>query len=129
LGGIRYDRRYEHWWVSRALEHDEVVPFLVYPPSGNRLRHSLFGTSLIAIMLGRLRMPLKEVETEYLKFSESIFQPKRNRHSPGRAYDFMKASAKFDSKPLEDRIKDILRAKDLPEDTLLKDEDEDLCKV
>jgi hypothetical protein len=80
-------------------------------------------------MLGRLKMPLDEVEHEYLKFSKSIFQPKRNKFSPGRPYDTLTAAAKFDSKPLEDIIRAVLRNHELSEETLLKDEDQETCKV
>lgn len=86
--------------------------------------------SLLAIMLGRLRMSLDECETAYLSLSQEIFTPTRSATNiPGKVYDFLQANGKFDSEPLERSIKSILRAQDKSEDELLKDDDPDACKV
>jgi hypothetical protein len=86
--------------------------------------------SLLAIMLGRLRMSLDECEAAYLNLSQKIFTPKHSKADiPGRLYDFLQANGKFDSKPLEDCIKDILKKHDLPEAELLKEVNSDACNV
>jgi hypothetical protein len=76
-------------------------------------------------MLGRLRMGLDQCQAAYLKLSERIFNPKRNKlNAVGRAKDFLLADGKFDYRELEDAIKEIIH-KDckLPEATLLQDPD------
>lgn len=81
-------------------------------------------------MLGRLRMSLDECETAYLDLSRKIFTPAHHQANiPGRLYDFLQANGKFDSKPLEECIKTILRDHNLPETELLKEDDQDACKV
>ncbi|KAI9789028.1 MAG: hypothetical protein M1816_006383 [Peltula sp. TS41687] len=91
------------------------------------------GTStggLLAIMLGRLRMSLDDCEKAYLNLSREIFTPVRRKvNVPGKVYDFLQANGKFDSEPLERSIKTILSGKGMSEDELLKEFDEDACKV
>lgn len=80
-------------------------------------------------MLGRLRMTLGECEDAYLKLSKRIFQPKRGRfNKPMQIVDFLNADGKFDSKVLEDAIKEVIRGRGVDEDVLLKDP-ESACKV
>ena len=92
------------------------------------------GTStggLIAIMLGRLRMSLRECEATYIRLSSEIFTPVRNNADPRRVYDFFKANGKFDEKPLELCIKKAVTDYGLDEDALLQEFHTDLepCKV
>ncbi|KAI9742109.1 MAG: hypothetical protein M1834_000499 [Cirrosporium novae-zelandiae] len=91
------------------------------------------GTStggLLAIMLGRLRMTLKECEDAYLTMSRDIFEPVRNKSNfVARANDFLQANGRFKSGSLENSIKRILRGRGLSEDELLQDEREDSCKI
>ncbi|KAH0559941.1 hypothetical protein GP486_003538 [Trichoglossum hirsutum] len=85
---------------------------------------------LIAIMLGRLRMSLDECEAAYLTLSQRIFTPTHSKANiPGCPYNFLQADGKFDSKLLEDGIKEILRDHYLPETELLKENGSDACKV
>jgi predicted acylesterase/phospholipase RssA len=90
------------------------------------------GTStggLLAIMLGRLRMSLDECEEAYLNLSRMIFAPVHHKaNATGRLVNFVEAKGKFKHKPLEQCIKDILGRKGLPEDQLLREDDESACK-
>ncbi|KAJ9642435.1 hypothetical protein H2199_004816 [Coniosporium tulheliwenetii] len=107
--------------ASRAAD-DQLHPWQVFDMIG--------GTStggIIAIMLGRLRMNLDECEDAYLKLSRRIFQPKRRFGMAAKAADFLQANGRFDSKKLEEIIKECIRTK-LDEDALLKDADP-RCKV
>ena len=75
-------------------------------------------------------MSLDECEAAYLNLSRKIFTPTHSKANlPGRLYDFLQANGKFDSKPLEECIKDILEKYDLPETELLKEDNSDACKV
>ena len=91
------------------------------------------GTStggLLAIMLGRLRMSLDDCEAAYLNLSREIFTPTRSTANvPGKVFDFLQANGKFDSRPLERSIATILRGQGKSEDELLKETDQDSCKV
>ena len=87
---------------------------------------------LIAIMLGRLRMTLKECEDAYTMLSQNIFTPVRKNVDPRRLTDFLKANGKFDEHPLEESIKNTIRMKKMDEETLLQEFDQDPdqpCKV
>ena len=58
----------------------------------------------------------------YLRLSQRIFNPKRHHANlPGQAKDFLLADGRFDSKELEDAIKDTITDRGLPENALLKD--------
>jgi hypothetical protein len=75
-------------------------------------------------MLGRLRMTVDECIDAYLSLSDRVFQKKRHRisvkgHIQGR----------FDSKELEQAVKDVVTKQGLPQDALLKDASETACKV
>lgn len=79
-------------------------------------------------MLGRLRMTLAECEDVYLQLSKEIFTPRRNKHDLfGRSKDFLQVNGKFDSKVLQDAIRECIGKKQ-PDDVLLKDPDSP-CKV
>ncbi|KAI9662792.1 MAG: hypothetical protein M1829_006136, partial [Trizodia sp. TS-e1964] len=91
------------------------------PPKPCEYFDLIGGTStggLIAIMLGRLRMSVSDCIEAYLTLSDRIFQKKK--HSP---ISFKgKLQSRFDSNELEQAVKDVLKAQDLDEDVLLKDE-------
>jgi predicted acylesterase/phospholipase RssA len=92
------------------------------------------GTStggLIAIMLGRLRMSVADCIKAYKDPSRNIFTPThKTANVAGKTVDFLKAKGKFHSKPLEDCVKQMLRAQKLPEQELfVMDQDSDSPKV
>ncbi|ERF69027.1 hypothetical protein EPUS_08377 [Endocarpon pusillum Z07020] len=87
------------------------------------LRHSI-----IAIMLGCLRMTIRECQDTYKSLSEAVFTPKRGKYNGWRAVDFLRANEKFDSKILEDEIKKVIAEKLQNDETLLSQANED-CKV
>ncbi|KAF2186398.1 FabD/lysophospholipase-like protein [Zopfia rhizophila CBS 207.26] len=107
--------------ASRSAD-DQLQPWQAFDMIG--------GTStggIIAIMLGRLRMSLDECEDAYLKLSKRIFQPKRRFAKAAKAADYLQANGRFDSKKLEEVIKEYIASK-TDEDALLKDTDPQ-CKV
>jgi len=75
-------------------------------------------------MLGRLRMTIDECIDAYLSLSDQIFQKKRHRVT-------IKGNiqGRFDSEELAQAVKKIVTGKGLQEDTLLKDESGDACKM
>ncbi|CAK7240110.1 MAG: hypothetical protein STHCBS139747_001547 [Sporothrix thermara] len=82
------------------------------------------GTStggLIAIMLGRLRMTVAECIEAYMFLSERVFKKETHRKING------KLQARSGTVELAEAIKQILRARGLDDDTLLKDDGP--CKV
>ena len=81
--------------------------------------------SLIAIMLGRLGMSVDECSKAYAQISDRVFQKKHHRLKNVRG----ELQGRFDSNALQEAVKDILRSRDLPEDTLLQDKDDAPCKV
>lgn len=93
------------------------------------------GTStggLLAIMLGRLRMTLKQCQEAYIDLSAKIFTPVRSTNDyVGRARDFLNADGRFSAAPMEQTIKDLLRNRGLAEEELMWDEtgDSQSCLV
>lgn len=89
------------------------------PPRPCEYFDMICGTStggLIAIMLGRLRMSVKECVTEYRKLSPEIFVKKHHRVSlQGRT------QGRFDSTAFELRIKEMLQERGFDQDALLKE--------
>lgn len=87
------------------------------------------GTStggLIALMLGRLRMSVKDCIKAYKEMSKEIFTPsQRTVNLAGRSIDFLHARGRFKSEPLGNSIKQMLRFLGLSEDELLADRDSD----
>jgi patatin-like phospholipase/acyl hydrolase len=85
------------------------------------------GTStggLIAIMLGRLRMPVDECIEAYQDLSRKIFSPVHSKSNvAGRAVAKFKVEGKFESEPLEEYVKLMCRKHNLSESELLKDDD------
>jgi hypothetical protein len=91
------------------------------------------GTStggLLAIMLGRLRMNVKDCERSYAELSGAIFAPRRSRADVvGRGLDFLKANGRFDECLLEESIKSKIVAAGLDDDALLEEYGPDACRV
>ncbi|KAI4610293.1 hypothetical protein J4E80_008057 [Alternaria sp. BMP 0032] len=84
------------------------------------------GTStggLIAVMLGRLRMSVKDCIAAYLSLSERVFR------KPRSGFTILgKVRSRFDSEELARAVKKVISAQGLAEDSLLKDSDA-ACKV
>ena len=72
-------------------------------------------------------MNLGECDDTYLKLSRRIFQPKRRFGVAAKAAGCLQANGRFDSKRLEEVVKQCIRTK-LDENPLLKDDDPQ-CKV
>jgi patatin-like phospholipase/acyl hydrolase len=91
------------------------------------------GTStggLIALMLGRLRMPIEKCITAYQRLSRKIFSPVHSKvNIVGRAIQKFEADGKYESEPLERIVRDMCREYRLDESALLKDTSEDAIKV
>jgi hypothetical protein len=81
-------------------------------------------SSLIAVMLGRLRMSVADCIAAYLSLSERVFRKTRHRVT-------MKAQiqGRFDSEELARAIREVVAKQGLREDALLKDESKTACKV
>ncbi|KAL1893605.1 hypothetical protein Sste5346_006436 [Sporothrix stenoceras] len=89
------------------------------PPKPCEYFDMIGGTStggLIAVMLGRLRMTVDECIEAYTSLSDKVFEKKSHRVKING-----KLQGRFDAAKLEDTIKEILRARNLDEDELLKD--------
>jgi hypothetical protein len=71
-------------------------------------------------------MSATAAEDAYVQLSKEIFSKKRSSPlDPRRAYDFLQATGKFKSEPLEKHVKMMLQN----ENELLQDTREDSCKV
>ncbi len=96
------------------------------PPKPCEYFDLIGGTStggLIAIMLGRLQMTIDECIEAYTDLSDKVFEKKSRRVKMNGMFQ-----GQFDSAKLETVIKEMLSARGLPEDALLKDVDGP-CKV
>ena len=80
--------------------------------------------SLIAIMLGRLRMDINSCIDAYTSLSDSVFQKVKHRVTLRG-----KVQGRFDSAELERAIKTIVQSQGHDENALLKDGAETNCKV
>jgi hypothetical protein len=80
--------------------------------------------SLIAIMLGRLRMDVDSCIDAYIDLSDAVFQKVKHRVTLGG-----KVQGRFDSAELERAIKTIVQSQIHDENALLKDEAGTNCKV
>ena len=80
--------------------------------------------SLIAVILGRLQMSVKDCKEVYKSMFERIFEKKRHRFNAR-----LEIQGRFDSIELEKSIKQVLRDHGLAPDALLRDPDVDGCKV
>ena len=74
-------------------------------------------------MLGRLQMTVTECIAAYCSLSARVFRKKAHRVNSKGGFQ-----GRFDSEELENAIKDVLRERGLPEDTLLSNEGAG-CKV
>jgi hypothetical protein len=85
--------------------------------------------SLIAVMLGRLKMSAEECKQAYLRLSERIFRPKRTGAGLiHRGKDLWQAKGRFDSKELEDAIKETIEDCKIASKEWFKEPDAS-CKV
>lgn len=89
----------------------------------------LTDTSLIAIMLGRLRMSRAACEEAYIRLSDEIFSPHRRTMDPRRLTDLVNAEGKFDASILERFVMQKIREAGLEQNALLKDDRIDACHV
>jgi len=80
--------------------------------------------SLIAVMLGRLRMTVGEAITAYLSLSNRVFQKKASRVTIKG-----KIQGRFDAEELAQAVREVVKQQGLLEDALLKDAPEAGCKV
>ncbi|KAI8952360.1 acyl transferase/acyl hydrolase/lysophospholipase [Xylaria longipes] len=77
--------------------------FRIFPPNW------LLSTSLIALMLGRLRMSILDCIEAYKRLSTRVFKPKRGRMNViGRSKDLWSLSGSFDADELSRAIQDIV---------------------
>ena len=91
------------------------------------------GTStggLVAIMLGRLRMSVRDCEAAYLRLSERIFESKRSKVDLlSRSKDFLLANGRFDSQKFEDVIKEMMKEKAMIDSSVLLQDPDCKCRV
>jgi hypothetical protein len=80
--------------------------------------------SLIAVMLGRLRMSVADCIAAYLSLSNRVFQKTRHRVTVKG-----QLQGRFDAEELARAVKEIVAKQGLLEDALLKDESATACKV
>lgn len=81
-------------------------------------------TSLIAIMLGRLKMSVDECIDAYLSIMDRVFKKKQHRVTIKG-----KLQGRFDSDELAEAAKEVITGRDLAADALLKDAVDASCKV
>ncbi|KAH8726747.1 acyl transferase/acyl hydrolase/lysophospholipase [Phaeosphaeriaceae sp. PMI808] len=97
------------------------------PPKPCDYFDMICGTStggLIAIMLGRLRMSVADCIDAYLSLSDCVFRKIGHRITIKG-----KIQGRFDSKKLEQAIREVIKKQGLHEDTLLQDAPNAPCKV
>ena len=80
--------------------------------------------SLIAIMLGRLKMSVTDCITAYLSLSDRVFRKTRHRVTVKG-----QIQGRFDAEELARTVKEVVKQQGLQEDALLKDESTTICKV
>jgi len=76
-------------------------------------------------MLGRLRMSVEECIAAYIDLSSRVFQKKHAMPVTVRG----KVKARYSSKELQRAIEDVVAARHLDKDALLKDTSPQACKV
>lgn len=81
---------------------------------------------LIAIMLGRLEMSVDECIKAYSELMANVFGMQLSKIP---MYWKGKVKPRFDSKKLEEAIKQVIRQSEVPEDALLDDGVERRCKT
>jgi hypothetical protein len=82
-------------------------------------------SSLLAIMLGRLKMDIDECIAAYTDMSDRIFRKKHHRVRVRTG----EIQGRFDTEELERSIKEIIKNKGFEEDALLMDAPDAPCKV
>jgi hypothetical protein len=80
--------------------------------------------SLIAVMLGRLRMSVADGITTYLSLSKCVFRKTQHRLTVKG-----QLQGRFDLEELARAVREVVKQQDLPEDALLKDASDAGCKV
>jgi hypothetical protein len=80
--------------------------------------------SLIAIMLGRLKMSVADCITAYLSLSNRVFRKTRHRVAVKG-----QVQGRFDAEELAQAVKEVVVQQGLQADALLKDRPEAACKV
>lgn len=75
-------------------------------------------------MLGRLKMSIDECIAAYSSLSDRVFERKAHRVTIKG-----KLQGRFDSRELEQAVKDTLKANRVPTDALLKDAPDAACKM
>lgn len=84
---------------------------------------------IIAVMLGRLRMSLKDCKKAYLELSKKIFTPRRSGFNRLRALNVLQVNGRFDAEVLKEAMVEIIaRFENEDADALLKDQ-RPQCKV
>lgn len=84
-------------------------------------------SSLIAIMLGRLRMTIPECIEIFQKISHTVFGDMPGTMS--RIFGGLTGRSFFKAEKLEIAIKELLQARGIDPDALLMDSDDARCKV
>jgi hypothetical protein len=80
--------------------------------------------SLIAVMLGRLKMSVGDCITAYLSLSDRVFRKTRHRVTVKG-----QVQGRFDAEELVQAVKEVVKQQGLQENVLLKDESATACKV
>ena len=80
--------------------------------------------SLIAVMLGRLRMSVADCITAYLSLSDRVFRKTRHRVTVKG-----QVQGRFDAEELVRAVKEVVKQQGLQDDALLQDVPEAGCKV
>jgi len=114
--------------LKNILEKTAQEQGLQAPPKPCEFFDMIGGTStggLIAIMLGRMKMSVEECMEAYIELSDKVF---RQTHSLPLSLSG-KVRGRFDSKALEDAVKQYLDKYSLPEDCLLQEVGPASCKV
>jgi hypothetical protein len=88
------------------------------------IRYGTDSASLMAIMLGRLRMDIDDCINAYVDLSDRIFKKRRHRVTIKGA-----VQGRFDTEELERVVKDIVVQSGLSEDALFRNEDDIQCKA
>ncbi len=87
--------------------------------------HAKSEARIIAIMLGRLKMTVDECISSYADLSDRVFKKMHHRVKVGSS----EIQAQFDSSILEKCIKEVIVRMGFQEDELLKDTQDQNCKV
>lgn len=87
------------------------------------------GSSLIAIMLGRLKMDVSECIKVYTNTFEMVFEKQKHKYPVNLRENFGYLQNKFDSDILRESIKTIVKDQGLSETEKLNSEGERSCRV